>query len=326
MRMIVRLFALVGARGQWMLIAGLAAGLLWPQAAGGPRAHFTELVFGLLFFAALRVDPVRAAPTRATIIHDALLVVALQFVLPVAVAALVALAGWSGPRATYLVMIAAACATTGTPPVSQLLGFSGALALRLLVAGTLLLPLTSPLPLRLALGSGDLELLGPTLRLAAIILVSVGGAVLVRRKWLKTLDPEADQAIGGISAILLAFFILGLMDAVQPALFAAPVALLGDLLYTFALCFGLQAAGALVYGLVRPQADFREVGAVGVCAGSRNMALFLAALPADQMEPLMVLVGCFQIPMFLSPLLMRPVYRAVALRLPGRAQMRVTGR
>jgi hypothetical protein len=45
-------------------------------------------------------------------------------------------------------------------------------------------------------------------------------------------------------------------------------------------------------------ADGREAGAVGVVAGKRNIALFLAALPTSQMDPLMVLVGCCQKPMF----------------------------
>ena len=61
-------------------------------------------------------------------------------------------------------------------------------------------------------------------------------------------------------------------------------------------------------------ADAREAGAVGVVAGNRNIALFLAAFPASQMEPLMVLVGCYQIPMFLTPIVMGRFYR----RLVGR--------
>ena len=294
-----------------MLIAGLLGGLLWPAAAGFLRPHLRELIVALLFFAALRVEPGALRYTRAALAHDLALVGALQFVLPVLLAGLLGIVGWTGPTATMLILIATASTIAGSPPIAQMLNLSGSTALRLLVTGTLLLPLTSLLPLRMAFDAAeDFELLRPAVTLSAIILAASGGAALVRRTLLRRMTVRIDHALGGITAMLLAIFVLALMDAVQPALLASPLRVAGALAFTSLVGFGLQIIAALAYWRLfsAPQAAI-EAGAVGVVAGNRNTALFLAALPASQMDPLMVLIGCYQIPMFLTPIAMRPFYR-----------------
>jgi hypothetical protein len=311
MSAVLDLLAAVGRRSQLMLVAGLLGGLLWPAAAGFLRPHLTELIVALLFFAALRVEPGALRYTRAALAHDVALVAALQFLLPVFIAGLLWIAGWTGPAATMLILIASASAIAGSPPIAQMLDLSGSLALRLLVTGTLLLPLTSLVPVRLAFGAAeDFELLRPALTLAAIILLASGGAALVRRTLLRRMSVRTDHALGGLTAVLLAIFVLALMDAVQPALLASPLQVAWALAFTSLVGFGLQIIAALAYLRIHPARQAApDAGAVGVVAGNRNTALFLAALPASQMDPLMVLIGCYQIPMFLTPIAMRPFYR-----------------
>ena len=311
MSAVLDFLAAIGRRSQLMLVAGLVGGLLWPAAAGFLRPYLTELIVALLFFAALRVEPGALRYTRSALAHDLALVGVLQFLLPVLLAGLIALAGWSGPAATMLILIATASAIAGSPPIAQMLGLSGSLALRLLVTGTLLLPLTSLLPLRMAFGAAeDFELLRPALTLCAIILASSGGAWLIRKIWLRRLSARGDQAVGGITAALLAIFVLALMDAVQPAILASPLQVLWALAFTSLIGFGLQIVATLAYRRILTGREIiGSAGAVGIVAGNRNTALFLAALPASQMDPLMVLIGCYQIPMFLTPVLMRSFYR-----------------
>ncbi len=303
------LLAAIGRKSQRMLLAGLIAGLAFPQAAGILRAHLTELIVALLFFASLRVDPRHLGVTRASIGHDVAVVAASQFVMPLVVAAAVAISGWTGAFATMLILIAAASPITGTPPIAQMLNLSGTVALRLLILGTLLLPFTSMIPLRLAFGAAaDIYLVEPALRLAAVIVLAVGAAALVRSGPLRALSPQADDALSGVTAILLAVFVLALMDAIQPVLLSRPLHLVAVPLFACLACFGLQAGAAFLYCKLRFPADPEIAGAVGIAVGNRNIALFLAALPAAQIEPLMVLVGCYQIPMYLTPLVMRHVY------------------
>lgn len=309
----IAILAAVCRQSRLVLLAGLVGGLMLPQAAAVLRAHLTELIAALLFFAALRIDPGRMRLTRAMLKRDLVIVLALQLGLPLLIAALAALAGLAGPFTTMLILIAAAAPITGSPPIAQMLNLDGSTALRLLVLGTLLLPLTSVFPLNIAFRSAaDLHLFQPAAQLAGVIFLAVGAAVLVRRTAMAGISAKADEALGGLSAILLAVFVLALMDAIQPALFSQPARLAGTLLFTCLVCFGLQVCGTLLCRRLPNRSEDAIAGAVGVVSGNRNVALFLTALPAAQIEPLMVLVGCYQIPMYLTPVLMGRFYRRVA--------------
>ena len=47
---------------------------------------------------------------------------------------------------------------------------------------------------------------------------------------------------------------------------------------------------------------------ISIVAGNRNIALFLVALPAEITNPLLIFIGCYQVPMYLTPILMRRLY------------------
>jgi ACR3 family arsenite transporter len=306
------LLGLVGRNGQYMLVAGLVGGLAFPQSAAYVRPHLAELIVALLFFAALKIAPRQLGAVRKTLPHDLAVLLALQLVLPVLTAGLAITVGWTGPAATMLILIATGSSITGTPPIAQMLGLSAATAMRLLVLGTLLLPLTSIVPLRMAFGADSgINLLEPALRLAGIILLAVGGAAVLRLSVFKHLSERGEEAVGGVTATLLAIFVLALMGAVQPALAVDPLRVAAIFAYVSAICVGLQVATVALYASLPGRGDPGEIGAVGLAAGNRNIALFLAAMPGAQMEPLMVLIGCYQIPMFLTPIIMRPIYRSL---------------
>jgi len=56
---------------------------------------------------------------------------------------------------------------------------------------------------------------------------------------------------------------------------------------------------------VRPE----ETVPYSIVAGNRNIALFLVAMSPDQAEPLLIFLGCYQVPMYLTPILMARLYR-----------------
>ena len=43
--------------------------------------------------------------------------------------------------------------------------------------------------------------------------------------------------------------------------------------------------------------------------GNRNIALYLTALPIVQMEPLLLFIACYQVLMYLTPLIGNMFYR-----------------
>ena len=45
-----------------------------------------------------------------------------------------------------------------------------------------------------------------------------------------------------------------------------------------------------------------------IVAGNRNVAIFLIASSATQNEQFLIFLGCYQFPMYLTPILMRPIF------------------
>jgi arsenite transporter len=100
-----------------------------------------------------------------------------------------------------------------------------------------------------------------------------------------------------------------MMAVVGPTLRSEPGAVAGALALAFAASFGLQV---LVAAGLRPTPLAPARAAYAICAGNRNVALFLVALPAAVTDPLLLFIGCYQIPMYLTPVLMARLYRAAA--------------
>lgn len=52
-------------------------------------------------------------------------------------------------------------------------------------------------------------------------------------------------------------------------------------------------------------------GPLAIGAGNRNIALFLVALAPETLAPLLVFIGCWQLPMYLTPILLPRLYQGV---------------
>ena len=104
----------------------------------------------------------------------------------------------------------------------------------------------------------------------------------------------------------MAVMVIGLMTSAQAALSSAPATLLVWLGAAFAANFGLQIAAGTVLSRLRAQ-PVRT--AYAIAAGNRNIALFLVALPREVTDPLLLFIGCYQVPMYLTPILLGRFYR-----------------
>ena len=301
--------AAAGRHGRWLLVGGLAAGLALPGVAAHMVPWLPQMVACLLFLAVLRIGPARMLGTlgdmRATLFRLAVL----QLMLPLAACGLLAVAGLLGsPAGMALALVFAAAPLAGSPNLTLLLGYDPAPALRLVVLGTALLPLTA-LPIFWALPglSGGADVLGASARLLLVIGLAAAAATLVRRYAMPDPGAQTLAALDGLSAIAMAVVVVALMATVGPTLATDPVAVGLWLALATTANFGAQAVAALA---------LRRQGAasvpVSVVAGNRNIALFLVALPEEAVAALLLFIGCYQVPMYLTPLLMRPFYRHVA--------------
>lgn len=282
------------------LVAGLAGGLVWPEGVARLAPLIGPVVVVLLFMAVLRLGPegVRAGLRG---LGGALVAVGLlQLALPVGAALGLAALGWGGAVALALVLTLAAAPITGSPNLAILAGGDPVPALRALVLGTALLPMTVIPVFLLVPDLGDAgAVAGVVLRLLGVIALAGGLALMLRGSGL--VRAAHVPAIDGISALLLAAIVVALMGAAGPALLtpAGWVLLAGAM----ALSFGLQLAAGLV-----AWKRGGDPAAAGIVAGNRNIALFLGVLPAGLVPELLPWIGLYQIPMYLTPLMMPPVY------------------
>ncbi|MCR9136916.1 MAG: hypothetical protein NXI27_13025 [Alphaproteobacteria bacterium] len=303
---VLSLLRLSARHGRWLLIAGLICGFALPPLAQFLRGLLPELVTLLLFLAALRLGPRSAVGAARDLGQSLGYVVLFQLLAPTAFAVLLIVTGWTGPLALALALMLAASPIAGSPSLTLLMGHDGAPALRLLIAGTALLPLTVIptfllLP-DLVLGEGVFR---AAARLLVVIAIATGLAFIIRATVLRNPSPKTHQAIDGASAICLAVAVVGLMAAVGPAIYSNPTGLVFHLLVAFAANFGLQICAYLA--LKNTSFQRQSVG-FSVSAGNRNMALFLAALPAAVVDPMLLFIGCYQVPMYLTPVLLHRFY------------------
>jgi arsenite transporter len=293
--------------GRLVLVLGLLAGIALPDVAHALRPWIGELVAALLFIAALRVGPRQAIGALGDLRTSIGFALLFQVVIPVAVILLFRAIGWTGALATALVLMMAASPISGSPNLTILTGHDPAPALRQLVIGTALLPFTVIPGFWLVPALGEASaVLAAAARLLVIIALAAGSAFAIRGFFLRKPTRETLIAIDGLSAIAMAVVVIGLMSAVGPAITSAPGAFATALAVAFAGNFGLQILVAL--GL-RHKRSRHLAAPLGIAAGNRNIALFLAALPAAVTDPLLLFIGCYQIPMYLTPVLLDGLYR-----------------
>ncbi len=305
------LLGLAARYGRSLLVVGLVGGIALPGVANAMKPFLPELVAFLLFIAALRIGPRQAVGAVRDLQVTAGLALLFQLVMPIAAIGVMAVGGWlSSPIASSLVLMLSAASIAGSPNLTVMTGHDPAPALRLLILGTAILPVTvlAPFWLLPELGSAA-EVLDAAARLLVVIAVAAGAAFLIRGFLLRQPSADTIRAIDGVSAIAMAVVVIGLMSAVGPAIAETPLRFVYWLLVAFAANFALQIATALV---LRSTPLREERVGYAIIAGNRNIALFLAALPSAVTDPLLLFIGCYQIPMYLTPILLRRLYRTGA--------------
>jgi hypothetical protein len=299
--------AVLARSGRWMLPGGLAIGLASPALAEAMRPTIGPVVVILLFLAVLRIGPEGLRIGRAGLMRAGLRALVLQLALPLAVALpLAALGLLQGSFALGAVLFLCAAPLTGAAHFAVMAGGDPAPALRQTVIGTALLPVTVVPVFALAPAFGGAsDVMAAVLRLLAVIALAGGLALWLRSRGIVRGTPRVMTGIDAIAAVLLAAVVIGIMSAVGQTLRDDPAMFWSAMVIVCAIGFGLQALAVLVLraGPERP--------ALAVVTGNRNVALFLGVLPTAVTDDLLLLIGCFQVPMYLTPLVLP---RLIALR------------
>lgn len=289
-----------GRHGRVLLPLGLLAGFALPGVAAAMTPALPVMVAFMVFVSALRIGPRQAVGGLQEAQSSVTTVLALQVAVPLAAVAVFWAMDWQGSVfATAAILALCGASISGAPTLTVMLGHPPDAALRLLILGTLLLPVTILPVFWLTPGLGDAAQVAWTaLRLTGVLALAIGAAFALRQLAFPEPSSQTTQALDGLSALTLAVVVVGLMSAVGPALREAPLSLLPWLALVCAVNLGQQVIARLIGASV----------ATSVVAGNRNIALFLVALPAEVLEGLLLFIGCYQVPMYLTPLVMRRFY------------------
>jgi BASS family bile acid:Na+ symporter len=224
---------------------------------------------------------------------------------PLIAFALTRMVGLDGPLGAALVIMATGCAATSSPAFARLVGLDASISLVVAVISTLLVPFTAP-PLALGLLGIDLAISvgGLMARLALIVLLPLALALAIRRVVAPARLAGWSGMVDGTVVVLLVMYGIGVMDGMLAKLLAEPAWVAGGLALAFLGNFGLNALTALAAWPAGPKVAL----ATGLLSGNRNMALYLAVLPAATEPRILLFFALCQFPLFLSPFLLRPVY------------------
>jgi MFS family permease len=289
------------------LIVGLGAGLTLPSLAATLADWLPQMVAALLTITALRIGHRAATGAARDLRWGVASVLALQTALPLTLLGGFTLAGLGQtPAALAVTLASAAPALTGSVNLALLLRLDAGRMMQLMVLGTAAFPLTvlPVLALLPQLGPAS-EVALAALRLLAVILAATGLGFVLRHVLLPRPTARQIEALDGASVLAFCIIVVGLMAALNPALRSDPWAVAGWTVLAFALSYLLQAAALL---LLRRGPLYAVAGPLAIGAGNRNIALFLVALPPEVLAPLMIFIGCWQLPMYLTPVLLPRLY------------------
>ncbi|MEQ8354912.1 MAG: hypothetical protein RH942_05195 [Kiloniellaceae bacterium] len=301
-----RLLAFLGGHATWVLFVGVFVGLALPSLSALARPLLAPAVAVLLTATLVRIDwqvmlGYLRRPWLAAVITAWLLLGA-----PLVMAAALSLMPLPGPLTTALVLMAAAPPILSAAPIAMILGLDGALALVVGLAATLLTPLTVP-PLALALLGLQLDIgvVEFMIRLSVVVAAAFAAAVVIRRLIGRERLPRVATHLDGLVVAVMLIFAVAIMDGVTAALVERPMTVAVWLLAAFVANPALQIAGAMAFSWL----GRRRALTVGLVSGNCNMGLLLAAFPPDTDFDVVLYFAVAQLPMYMLPALLLPLYR-----------------
>ncbi len=290
------------------LMIGLAAGLLLPGLAALLVPWLPHMVAVLLTVTALRIGHRAALGAVSDLRWGLGSVLALQLAVPLILLGLLSLGGVGDtPAALAIVLTSAAPAITGSVNLALLLRLDAGRMMQILVLGTAAFPLTVlPVLAFLPQVGPAPQVVWAALNLLLIIVLATGLGFALRDRLFPAPTVSQIKALDGLSVLAFSAIVVGLMAALTPALLRDPWLVARWALLAFAISYLLQLLTLIA---LRRSALRLVAGPLAIGAGNRNIAIFLVALPADVLAPLMIFIGCWQLPMYLTPMLLPRLYR-----------------
>ena len=301
-------FKFIAEYGRFVLVLGLIAGMLLPDIALAMRPWLSELVMLLLGFTSLRIGFTAVKDTVDHIKETLLIVFTFQVIFPLTVVAMLIAFGLGNTAvAMVITLVLAAPSITGAPNFAIMLGYQPEPTFRVLVIGTCCLPITIIPVLWFLPAAGSLyDVIWLSIELTVTMGLSIAIGFIIRAVLIPQINSDQKMALDGVSTLLLAVIVVGLMSAIVPTLNEDPKKLLNWLVLAFGLNYGLQV---ITYILFRTTGANSQNISTAIVAGNRNLAIFIVAVTVSNSNEFLIFLGCYQLPMYLTPIFMRWLYK-----------------
>lgn len=297
--------AWLGRRSARAVALSMVLALAIPPLGPLAKQAMVPLILALLILSFVRTD-IRSAfgGGRAAVAVAAVawIILALPGVLGLVTAQL------GEPGALTLAVLMQACAppVMSAPAFALLLGLDARLVLAVMVGAMAAVPFTAPaLIAHFSHGALALDPLALGLRLAAV----VGGTALAGTVLRRAAGPARIARWGthldGVNVLLLGGMAFGLLDGVTLAFIDQPL----FMARLVALACALSVVGIGATMLVFRTIDPGDALTLGFASGHRNMSVMIAATGAVLPPETWLYVGAAQFPIYLLPMLLRPVAR-----------------
>lgn len=310
----MRVLGFLGRYATRFLAGGLLLGIVFPPLATLAKPLLVPTLLIPLTLALVRLDWRAMAAYRQRPMLAAALLVWLLAVSPLLVwlvTTWLQAFGLPGSLRQALVLMAASSPIVSSVAIALLVGLDATLAIVAVLLATALVPFTLPLM--------ALALLGLTLDIGVGVFMVrlgllVGSAFLaawILRRWIpESVLAARTDVLDGLTVVNLLLFGLAIMDGVTVYALERPAYVGLAILAAFAFNLLLQAAGAMAFGRLPRRAALT----VGLLSGNCNMGLVLVALQGKAEFEVTIFFALAQVPMYVLPALLEPVYRKLLRR------------
>ena len=307
-QVMTRALVFLGRFAPQAMALGVFIGLLMPWLTDLLRPLLSPAVWLLLVLSLLRVDVDAVVAQLKRPVLPIVVTLWMLITSPLIVAGILTFFDFRPGVEAGMILAAASSPLFSTPVIGVMFGLNGALLLVVLVAGTLLVPITLPMValflLGFDMGADPYELL---VRMSALVTSAVITAFIVKHMVGREKLAKYAHQLDGWAVILLIIFAIAIMQGLTARIFDAPMDTLVVTGLSFATYVGLMILSALCFLIVGTKIGRQGLISVGFISGTRNLAIILAVLPAnvDPDVPLFFAVG--QFPIYIMPLVLRPV-------------------
>ena len=296
----------IGLNGTLIMPIGVVVGLLFPSLTELTRPMAELIVIFMLIVSIYRLNPNSIKEK----LHDFKIIgigiLWLLLLMPVITFMIGYLIGIPSGLLAVITAWSACPPLVSMPGLAILIGLDGAVALLVMIGGTLLFTVSLPIILSALVGQSiGLNPLSMALELFSIVSISFLIAQGLRWSVGITRAHASEGAADGILVISMALFAVTIMGGLHEAWANEPERL--PLFVSVAVI--ISASAQIFNAIIFQRLNRRTGGAIALASGSRNLALLIPIASGTFAEDLWIFIAVIQIPIYFLPIISKPLYQ-----------------